>query len=161
ARRGRAELSGGIRLPTSRMHGLLAMRMLARLRPLRRRSSRFAREIALVDRWDAALRDALARDAGLALDVAPPARLIQGYGDTHARGMASFTRILAGLVEPAAGDPAGRARAIRAAATAALADPAGRALALALGEAPPQPPARPIRIVRRTHGGQAGHDRAS
>ncbi len=149
ARRGRVDLSDGIRLPTSRAHGLLAMRMLASLRRWRRRSSRFARETALIARWDAALREALALDAGLALEIARLPRLIKGYGDTHARGMASFTRILAGLVEPAVGEPAGRARAIREAAAAALADPQGRALAQALGEPPPEPPLRPIRIVRR------------
>src|SRR5690606_38942251 len=53
-RRGRVGLSKGIRLPTSRALGLLAMRALASLRPSRRRSSRFAREMALVRRWDAA-----------------------------------------------------------------------------------------------------------
>ena len=161
AHRGRTELAGGIRLPTSRPHGLLAMRMLARLRPLRRRSSRFAREMALVARWDAALRAALMTDAGLALEIARLPRLIKGYGDTHARGMVNFLRILERLVEPAAGEPMERARAIREAAAAALADPEGRALARALGEPPPELPMRPIRIVRRPRDQRGNSGRAS
>lgn len=161
AHRGRTELLGGIRLPTSRLHGLLAMRLLARLRPLRRRSSRFAREMALVERWDAALRAALAVDAGLAREVARLPRLIKGYGDTHARGMANFVRILERLVERADGEPTQRARRLREAVDAALADPRGRALARALGEPPPEPPVRPVRIVRGPRGPRAGAGRAS
>jgi indolepyruvate ferredoxin oxidoreductase beta subunit len=159
--RGRTELAGGFRLSTSRPLGLLAMRMLARLRPLRRRSSRFAREMDLVGRWDAALRGALASDAALALEIARLPRLLKGYGATHARGMASFVRILERLVEPGAGHPRDRARAIRDAVEAALADPQGAALARALGEPPPAPVARPMRIVRRPRSPRPDIDRAS
>jgi indolepyruvate ferredoxin oxidoreductase beta subunit len=105
-RTGAASVGEGIQLQTSSVLGLLALRLMASLRPMRRRSARFAEEQALVARWVAALDAALKLDANLARQVATMPKLIKGYSDTHARGKAKFLHILATLVEPAlqAGD---------------------------------------------------------
>jgi indolepyruvate ferredoxin oxidoreductase beta subunit len=100
-RTGAATLGDGIQLQTSSVLGLLAMRLMASLRPLRRRSARFAEEQALVTRWTAALEAAWKLDEALARQVATLPRLIKGYSDTHARGKAKFLHILDTLIEPA------------------------------------------------------------
>lgn len=153
ARSGRRALSDGLRLNTGGAIGLAAMRLLAALRPLRRRSSRFAAERALIARWAAALDAAFGRSLALAHEIAQAPRLIKGYGDTHARGRGAFERILEALVEsPPMADPDEQAAAIRRACAAAQADPAGRQLAAALGLPAPEPVAQPVRLVPRRGG---------
>ena len=79
---------------------------------------------------------------GLALEVAECARLIKGYGDTHARGLANYATIEARVIRPAlAGDipPARAADAIASARTAALVDPDGESLGKCLAELDGQP----------------------
>jgi indolepyruvate ferredoxin oxidoreductase beta subunit len=73
----------------------------------------------------------------LALEVAECARLIKGYGDTHARGVANYRTIEARVVRPALAGaiPLERAAdAIASARTAALVDPEGESLAKCLAE---------------------------
>lgn len=153
ARSGRRALSDGLRLNTGGAIGLAAMRLLAALRPLRRRSSRFAAERALIARWAAALDAAFGRSLALAHEIAQAPRLIKGYGDTHARGRGAFERILEALVEsPPMADADEQAAAIRRACAAAQADPAGRQLAAALGLPAPEPVAQPVRLVPRGAG---------
>ena len=155
--------SDGIRLSTTSLHGLAALRLLAALRPLRRRSTRFAQEQARIERWMSALLSALPTgprplgaapgDTSLALEIARLPRLLKGYGDTWARGERAFDAILEGLAEPPlrAGEaPAARAVAIAEAHRAALADPQGRALARQLGRPAPEPKPQPVRFVART-----------
>ena len=90
---------------------------------------------------------------GLALEIALCARLIKGYGETHARGKSSFLRILETLVEgEVINDPEARAKAIRAARESALADPEGRKLEQSLeaqGIAPQPPRPKPMKFMRR------------
>jgi len=99
---------------------------------LRRKSSRFHDEQALIERWLVAVKAAAAESIDLALEIAECARLIKGYGDTHRRGTTNFLNIFDALIGPAAGRPAGRAAAIARARQAALADPEGKSLAEAL-----------------------------
>jgi indolepyruvate ferredoxin oxidoreductase beta subunit len=69
--------------------------------------------------------------------VAECARLIKGYGDTHARGSANYRTIVERVIRPAiAGQiPADRAAdAVASARTAALVDPEGESLAKCLSE---------------------------
>ena len=134
---------------------------MAALRPLRRMTARYAEEQDLIERWLQAIRDAAARDLGLALEIALCGRLIKGYGDTNRRAKASFLRILDTLVEGGALpddraraplDDRARAVAIGKAREAALADPEGRGLENLLatqGIAPLPPQLKPIQFMRR------------
>ncbi|HEU5282405.1 MAG TPA: indolepyruvate oxidoreductase subunit beta family protein [Burkholderiales bacterium] len=139
--------NAGMHVPTTSVWGFLLMRTMAWLKPWRRRTSRFQDEQRLIERWLAAIRAAAAVDAQLALEIAECARLIKGYGDTHARGTGNFLRLFETLVEgsPELG-PAERATRLRQAREAALADPEGKALGQALvgGSATPEPVAKPV-----------------
>jgi indolepyruvate ferredoxin oxidoreductase beta subunit len=159
--RGLAEASGladklnlGMHVKTTSVSGFLLLRLLAWLRPLRRHTSRWHEEQALIGRWLVAIAAAAKRDAGLALEIALCGRLIKGYGDTHRRGKDNFLRILDTLVEgDALSDDRARIEAIRKAREAALADPEGRKLEQSLethGIAPLPPKPKPVKFVRRT-----------
>ncbi|HVL54938.1 MAG TPA: DUF6537 domain-containing protein, partial [Burkholderiaceae bacterium] len=161
-RRRRSAIGEGMRLATTSVHGYLMLRLLAAMRPLRRRSSRFADEQALIERWLDRLLAALERAAAagvperraaelaLAREIAECPRLLKGYGDTHRRGRRSFDAILQDLIErDAAGEPQALAESIRRARQAALAEPEGRELARVLGRPLPEPTEHPVRIVRR------------
>jgi indolepyruvate ferredoxin oxidoreductase beta subunit len=116
-------------------------------------TARYADEQALIERWLRAVRDAAARDPGLALEIALCGRIIKGYGETHRRGKASFLRILDTLVDGSAlQDDRARAAAISKAREAALADPEGRGLENSLathGITPRPPQSKPIQFMRR------------
>jgi indolepyruvate ferredoxin oxidoreductase, beta subunit len=104
--------------------------MLAKLRRWRRGTYRFAQEQAAIESWLKLVMAAAQKgDLALARDVAELARLIKGYGDTHARGVSNYERIVAAVVAPALArsDP-GAAAAVRRARRAALADPEGTSL---------------------------------
>jgi len=122
-------LNVGMHVKTSTVTGFLLLRMLAALRPWRRRTWRFMEEQARIERWLAAIRRHAVRDIDAAIEVAHCARLIKGYGDTHRRGVRNFARIFETLVEPSAvalTEPL--AAAIRRAREGALADPEGETL---------------------------------
>ena len=155
------KLNVGIYLKSTSVMGFLMLRLLAALRPLRRMTARYADEQALIERWLHAVRDAAARDLGLALEIALCGRLIKGYGETNRRAKANFLRIVDTLVEGgtftdegarAPLDDRARAVAIAKAREAALADPEGRGLEKSLAThgitpLPPQP--KPIQFMRR------------
>ena len=120
----------GLHLKTTTVTGFLLLRTMARLKPWRRRTWRFADEQAQIHRWlDAIVRHG-ARGVDAAIEIAGCARLLKGYGETHRRGLRNFNLIFARLVER----PAADAAAIRRARDAALADPDGDALDRALDE---------------------------
>ena len=144
-----ARFMPGLHLQTTSIHGFLLLRTLAALRPLRRASSRFGEEQALIESWLAAIAKAGASDAALAMEIALCGRLIKGYGDTHQRGKDNFTRILEGLVEGKTGVAAQQVREAR---EAALTDAGGRTLDRALaahGVVPRPVKAQPIKFIRR------------
>ena len=125
----------GMHLKTSGVFGYLLVRSLAWLRPWRPHSFRYEEEQKLIERWLALVREAAARSAPLALEIAECAGLLKGYGETHRRGKGNFLAILDALVEnPPTADPAEQAKAIRRAREAALADPEAKALGNALGK---------------------------
>jgi indolepyruvate ferredoxin oxidoreductase beta subunit len=148
------KLNVGMHVKTTSVSGFLLLRLLAWLRPLRRLTSRWEEEQALIDRWLGAIATAAKRDTGLALEIALCGRLIKGYGDTHQRGKGSFLRILDTLVESdAVPDDRARVEAIRKAREAALADPEGRKLEHSLethGIAPLPPRPKPVKFMRRS-----------
>jgi len=111
--------------------------LLAKLRPLRPYGHRFKQEQQQIDSWLALVREGARHSAGLALEIADCARLIKGYGDTHARGLANYRTIEDRVIRPAlAGQiPAAQAAdAVANARTAALLDPEGEGLARCLAD---------------------------
>ena len=151
-RRGKLDtLNRGMHLPSTRIHGYLMLRMLARLRPMRRGSLRFHEEQQAVERWLVALERMFPVSPAFATALAELPRVLKGYGDTHRRGRASFERIFDTLVARALGSDtgpaAGAAQELRAAIEAAMAEPEGRELDRSLEKAgiTPRPPvAKPI-----------------
>ena len=150
---GATPLSVPLKVGRHTVRGMLALRLLASLKWLRARGSRFADEQAQIDRWSAAIVAAAGRSQRLALEVARCGQLIKGYGSTRERGRDN----LAHLVEHLAGQPDAEAAAdaLAAARVAALRDEAGRELDASLRAhgAPARPvKAQPIRWVRRAPG---------
>jgi indolepyruvate ferredoxin oxidoreductase, beta subunit len=136
----RRGLASGLHLPlrfkSSSISGYVGLRLLAALKGWRRRSHRFAQEQNRIERWLDAMARAAPRAPELAREIALCARLLKGYGDTHARGLANFSAILDRVIEPALTRPdpnlAARVRRVR---EAALADPEGAALRDAIAAA--------------------------
>jgi indolepyruvate ferredoxin oxidoreductase beta subunit len=127
----------GMEINSTSISGYLRFLMLAKLRPLRPYGHRFKQEQQQIDSWLALVREGARQSAGLALEIAECSRLIKGYGDTHARGLANYRTIEDRVIRPAlAGQiPAARAAdAVANARTAALLDPDGEGLARCLAE---------------------------
>ncbi|VTU23411.1 indolepyruvate oxidoreductase subunit beta family protein [Variovorax sp. PBL-E5] len=137
--------------------GMVSLRVLASLRWLRRRGSRFAEEQALIGRWLDAVVKGTRSDWCLGHEIALCGRLIKGYGSTNERGKRNLLHVIDHLATAPLpdGSPAARANAIAAAREAALADDAGTALDAALLRhgAPARPvPVQPIRWMKRPPG---------
>ncbi|MCC6658847.1 MAG: hypothetical protein IT512_11740, partial [Rhodocyclaceae bacterium] len=90
-----------VKLRSSSVSGFLALRLTAALKPLRRRSARFAEEQALIERWLGAIKRLgfAVMDAELSLEIVQCARLVRGYGETWRQSRAAFVKILDTLVE--------------------------------------------------------------
>jgi indolepyruvate ferredoxin oxidoreductase, alpha subunit len=122
---------------TTSVSGYLRFYVLAKLRGLRRKTSRFQEEQRAIETWLSLIAQASALSAELALEIAECARLIKGYGDTHKRGSGNYRAIIARIIEPAlaGGLPVRRAiDAIASARTAALLDSDGEALTKCLAD---------------------------
>ena len=125
----------GLHIKTSGIFGFALVRALAWLKPWRPRSMRYAEEQALIERWLGCVREAAARDTGVAFEIAACATLLKGYGETHRRGRANFLAILDALVDnPPTADIREQVAAIQRARAAALADPEAKALSQELGK---------------------------
>ena len=172
--RGRNALALPIKLPSHTVTGLLALRMLAACKGLRRHGSRFEAEQSMIERWLAAVEHGARADAALGRELAECGRLIKGYGATFERGKDNLLHVVEHLARAAHFEtPAARAAAIAAARRAALADDAGTALDQTLvrhGAAPRPLKEQPMHWVRQRPGGRAGdrthgdpdaHDRAA
>ncbi|MBE7422339.1 MAG: hypothetical protein HS110_07930 [Zoogloeaceae bacterium] len=131
-----------VKLPTSSVAGFLAMRLLAALKPLRRKSARFIEEQALIERWLGAIKRLgfAALDAELSLEIVQCARLVRGYGETWRKSRAAFVRILDELVENEQAVSKG-ADALKAVIRSA------RNAALAYEEAKPAPAAKGMPVI--------------
>lgn len=117
--------SKGRHIHTAKLSGFLPLYILARLRRWRRGTLRFKKENAAIEAWLQLVKDVAAKDYALAVEIAQCPRLIKGYGDTHARGMERYSRIIE-LAQQWLGqaDAAARVAALR---TAALKDAEGAA----------------------------------
>lgn len=127
----------GMEINSTSITGYLRFLMLAKLRRLRPYGHRFKQEQAQIELWLGLIAEAARHPGTLALEVAECARLIKGYGDTHARGLANYRSIEARVIHPAlaGGIPLERAAdAIASARVAALVDPEGESLAKCLAE---------------------------
>ena len=152
------KLNVGLHMRTDTVLGFAMLCGLRALRPLRRRTSRYAAEQAMIERWLDAVRRALAISPRLGYELALCGNLVKGYGETSERGHRNLAALLDDIQpalarapqDPSLDDAAARVRSARA---AALDDPEGRTLARALGLAPPEPKSHPIRIVRRKPAG--------
>lgn len=125
------------RVSTTKLRGFLVLYGLASLRPWRRATSRYAIEQARMESWLFLIHAEAKTDYDLACEIAALQRLIKGYGDTHARGLANFERIVAqmGAVKSQP-DPT---KALRRLHEAALADEEGKALDAAVRKLEPAP----------------------
>lgn len=115
----------GRQVRVTSVRDFLLLSWFAGLRPGRRGTLRYAEEQGRIEAWLQAVRETAPADYDLSVEIAAAARLIKGYGDTHARGLRNFERLMAerGRLHGTAG-AAVMANLIR----AALADEAGKAL---------------------------------
>ena len=135
----------GMEINSTSISGYLRFLMLAKLRPLRPFGHRFKQEQQQIESWLGLIREAARRSPELASEITECARLIKGYGDTYARGLANYSAIEARVIRPAlAGQiPLTRAAdAVASARSAALVDPEGESLAKCLAEIDGQPALR-------------------
>lgn len=141
--------SRGRRVATARLSGFFLLYTLARLRAIRRHTLRYEAETARIEAW----LDEIARLAPeryeLALELARCQRLIKGYGDTHARGLAKYGRIRSAIPAlEARPDGAARLTGLR---EAALADEEGKALEQALAKTVAAPAAQSAQVSDSSH----------
>jgi indolepyruvate ferredoxin oxidoreductase, beta subunit len=133
----------GMEINSTSISGYLRFLMLAKLRRLRPYGHRYKQEQQQIESWLALIREAARLSPELALEIAECARLIKGYGDTHARGLANYRSIEERVIRPAlAGQvsPGRAADAVASARTAALVDPEGESFGRCLAEIDGQVP---------------------
>ncbi|MBL3698784.1 indolepyruvate oxidoreductase subunit beta family protein [Leucobacter luti] len=116
----------GMIVNTTSVVGSSMLRFLVSLRPMRPRSLRYGREQIAIDAWLDLIVETAATDYDLACEIAKSARVLKGYGQTHAHGSESFTRLMAAVPELAPREDA--AKALARLSKAALADEDGAAL---------------------------------
>ena len=119
-------------IKTTSVGGFLLLYALSQLKPLRRRSLRFAAEQAALTDWLDLVAETARGDYALALQVARMRSLVKGYGDTHERGRAKFDK-LAALVPRLRGQDNSGAR-LEGLVKAALADEGDEALDKAIAD---------------------------
>jgi len=135
----------GMEINSTSVSGYLRFLMLAKLRPLRPYGYRYKQEQQQIEDWLALIREASRQSTELALEIAECARLIKGYGDTHARGLANYRAVETRVIRPALAGLISLTRAtdaIASARTAALVDPEGESLAKCLADIDGQPALR-------------------
>ena len=93
----------GMEVNTASISGFLRFWLLAKLRPWRPKSHRFAQEQHAIETWLGLIQAAAQLSGDLALEVTECARLIKGYGDTHKRGTANFKLIETQVIRPTLG----------------------------------------------------------
>jgi indolepyruvate ferredoxin oxidoreductase beta subunit len=82
---------------TTSLSGFLFLYALTKLKPLRRRSLRFAGEQAALAAWLDLVAETAASNYVLALEVARMRSLVKGYGETLERGRAKLDKLAAAL----------------------------------------------------------------
>ena len=149
AARGKSPWALPVKIRTHSVFGMVALRLLAALKWLRVRGSRYAHEQAMMAGWLNGVIEGSRRDWKLGHEIALCGRLIKGYGSTNERGKENLLHVLDHLALGPSATAA--AQAVAAARNAALADEAGQALdAVLLQHGAPARPvkAQPIRWMR-------------
>jgi len=155
---GKAPWAMALKIGSHSVLGMLSLRLLASLKWLRVRGSRYALEQTLIDKWLAVVVSSTQAHWQLGHEVALCGRLIKGYGSTNERGKDNLLHVLDHLADTEHGahfaSHSLRAAAIAATRSAALQDEAGKALdqTLAAHGAPARPvKAQPIRWMKNPH----------
>lgn len=128
-------LKKGRRIQTTKLHGFLLLNFMGSLKFMRRASLRYKTENTRIIKWLQLIEQTARDDYALACEVASLQRLIKGYGETHARGLANFatlTSLLGDIKSSAA--PADALASLK---IAALADEDGIALKAAIARLKP------------------------
>jgi indolepyruvate ferredoxin oxidoreductase beta subunit len=89
----------GRHVASTKLGWFLVLRSVAGLRPWRRGTLRYQEEQARIEAWLALISDAAKTDSAVALELVLTQRLVKGYGDTFARGLRNFNRILAAYTQ--------------------------------------------------------------
>jgi indolepyruvate ferredoxin oxidoreductase beta subunit len=131
-RRRLGRFTGDRAITTTSVGGFVLLRLVASLRRWRRGTLRYVEEDKQIASWLAGLSAMAPRDYDLAVEIAASQKLVRGYGDTHARGLDKFARLLAAA--DALAGRAGAASTMQRLRAAALADEHGAALGRALAE---------------------------
>jgi indolepyruvate ferredoxin oxidoreductase, beta subunit len=130
---------------TTSIGGFLLLYALAKLKPLRRSSLRFASEQAGLANWLNLVAATARADYPLAVQIARMRSLVKGYGETHERGQAKFGKLV--VVVPRLLGRSNSGTTLEGLIKAALADEGGQALDKAiadLGGANSAPPLSPL-----------------
>ena len=114
---------------TTSLRGYMLLWGLARLRGIRRRTLRYQMENARIEQWLSCIATANDHNPALAAEIAQCQRLVKGYGDTHARGLANYQRLMDAVQRAGRHLAPATLRELR---DAALADEHGKALQSAL-----------------------------
>jgi len=117
-----------LKIGTHTLTGFAALRILASLGWLRKRSSRYAKEQEMIERWLGGIEQGVRAHWQVGYEIAQCGRLIKGYGTTNERGKESLLHVLDHLSTAAFDSELARAGAIGAARASALADDSGKAL---------------------------------
>ena len=85
-------------IETTSLVGFTVLALLASLRRWRRSTLRYAEEQARILAWLKLIQTAARDNPDAAVEIIQCQRLIKGYGDTYAHGLAAFDRIIAAYV---------------------------------------------------------------
>ncbi|MCV6613546.1 MAG: indolepyruvate oxidoreductase subunit beta family protein, partial [Cellvibrionaceae bacterium] len=85
----------GRKLQTGRLSGFIPLYTLAKLKPWRRKTLRYAKEDTEIQSWLKRTEQALAKDYDSACEIIECQALIKGYSDTHANGYKNYQAIMA------------------------------------------------------------------
>ena len=122
----RPMIDRGRRVRTGTVRWFVPLFLVAGMRRFRRSTLRHQEEVAHMEAWLAHAGRIAATDPALAREFLACRRLVKGYSDTHARGSAKFTRVVA-MADRLLGRP-DAAEWLRRLREAALRDEEGRAL---------------------------------
>ena len=116
----------GRRVRSGTIHWFLMLYVLGALKPIRRTTLRYQREMAHLEKWLSVATANVAQNYDVAVEILNARRLVKGYSDTHTRGESKFERVLSAVpVLAARDDGADWMRRLR---DAALMDESGIAL---------------------------------
>ena len=141
--KGQAPWAMPLKVGTHSIIGMLALRLMAKLKVLRPLGSRYQAEQQAIEQWITAVTQATQRDPALGHEVARCGQLIKGYGSTNERGKDNLMHIITHAAAPRADQStAEQVQSIARIRQAALQDEAGKSLDAALIQS--GAPARPV-----------------